>query len=70
MMTLHHRIKALRNERIAFGGDRGAPHISCCPRRVRRAAKGVPWDELDIVVDCSLVADLTRGYAQLKHHCR
>jgi metallo-beta-lactamase family protein len=36
--------------------------------RAQPAAQGVPWDELDIIVDSPLAADLTAGYAQLKQH--
>jgi len=36
--------------------------------RRRPAAAGVPWGELDIVVDSPLAADFTAGYARLKHH--
>jgi metallo-beta-lactamase family protein len=36
--------------------------------RQRPAANGVPWGELDIVLDSPLAADFTQGYAQLKTH--
>lgn len=36
--------------------------------RTRPAAQGVPWGELDVVVDSPLAADFTAGYARLKAH--
>jgi metallo-beta-lactamase family protein len=36
--------------------------------RQRPAAKGLPWGEVDVIVDSPLAADFTAGYAQLKAH--
>ncbi len=36
--------------------------------RERRAAPGVSWEDLDIVVDSPLAADFTAGYARLREH--
>ncbi len=36
--------------------------------RQRPAAAGVPWGEVDVVVDSPLAADFNAGYAQLKAH--
>jgi metallo-beta-lactamase family protein len=36
--------------------------------RERRAAPGVSWDDLDIVIDSPLAADFTAGYRQLRAH--
>lgn len=37
-------------------------------QRSRPASPGLPWGELDIVIDSPLAADFTAGYAQLKAH--
>jgi metallo-beta-lactamase family protein len=34
----------------------------------RPAARGMPWGEVNILVDSPLAADFTAGYARLKHH--
>jgi metallo-beta-lactamase family protein len=34
----------------------------------RPAARGLPWGEVDILVDSPLAADFTAGYARLKRH--
>jgi metallo-beta-lactamase family protein len=36
--------------------------------RQRPAAAGLPWGEVDVIVDPPLAADFTAGYAQLKSH--
>ena len=36
--------------------------------RQRPAAAGLPWGEVDVIVDSPLAADFTAGYAQLKGH--
>ncbi len=36
--------------------------------RQRPAAPGVTWDDLDIIVDSPLAADLTAGYTRLREH--
>jgi metallo-beta-lactamase family protein len=36
--------------------------------RQRPAAAGLPWSEVDVIVDSPLAADFTAGYAQLKAH--
>lgn len=36
--------------------------------RLRPAAPGVPWGELDIVIDSPLAADFTAGYSRLRDH--
>lgn len=37
-------------------------------QRTRLAAKGIAWEDLDIIVDSPLAADLTDGYSRLKQH--
>lgn len=36
--------------------------------RTRAVAKGLPWAEVDVVVDSPLAADFTAGYARLREH--
>lgn len=36
--------------------------------RQRPAAAGLPWGEVDVIVDSPLAADFTAGYAQLRSH--
>ena len=36
--------------------------------RQRPAAAGMPWADVDVIVDSPLAADFTAGYAQLKSH--
>ena len=36
--------------------------------RRRPAGPGLPWGEVDVIVDSPLAADFTRGYGQLKSH--
>ena len=36
--------------------------------RERQVAQGLPWGELDVIVDSPLAADFTAGYARLKRH--
>lgn len=36
--------------------------------RLRPAAPGINWDDLDIIIDSPLAADFTAGYAQLRAH--
>jgi metallo-beta-lactamase family protein len=42
-------------------------HRSRQTANARPAAAGVPWGELNIIVDSPLAADFTAGYAKLKH---
>jgi len=36
--------------------------------REQQVAQGLPWGELDVIVDSPLAADFTAGYARLKRH--
>lgn len=80
--TRRQRLQALCEHAFANGGTLLVPAFSIGRtqellyeleeiihrHRARPAAAGVPWGEVDVVVDSPLAADFTAGYAQLKAH--